>query len=264
MSIIDPIVVAEGSAANLPDADTGAGGRTGRRSSAAVARQGARDMTPMVFGVIPFALAIGAAVGASGLSTAQGIITGPGILAGAAQLSTITMLDAGSAPLVIVISALMINARILLYSASLAPWFTDQPLRNRLLLAIPVIDHLHLTCVPRFEEGDLDERERRAYYTGAAAFLASSWTVTQVVAIVGGASLPAWLGLHVAAPLALGGLLATSLKGRRANVAAVSAAAVTLVAAGLPFQSAVLVGIVVGLVIGTVAPVSEQGEEVTS
>ena len=45
------------------------------------------------------------------------------ILAGAAQLATVQMLDAGTAPLVVIVSALVINARILLYSAALAPWF---------------------------------------------------------------------------------------------------------------------------------------------
>ena len=36
------------------------------------------------------------------------------------------MLEAGSHPLVIIASALLVNIRILLYSASLAPWFRGQ------------------------------------------------------------------------------------------------------------------------------------------
>ena len=145
---------------------------------------GARDITPMVIGVIPFALAVGAAIGTSDLSTAEGLASGPIILAGSAQLATVQMLDAGAAPAIIVLSALVINARLLLYGASLAPWFADRPLRTRLLLAVPVIDQMHFTCSPRFERGDLDEPGRVAYYTGAALWLCGAWIGVQAAAIV--------------------------------------------------------------------------------
>jgi predicted branched-subunit amino acid permease len=212
--------------------------------------EGVRDITPMVIGVIPFALAIGAAVGSSSLTRGEGVLSGPVILAGAAQLSVVQMLDAGAAPLVIVLSALMINARLLLYSASLAPWFRDEPLRHRLLLALPVIDQLHFTCTPRFERGDLDERGRRAYYVGAAVWLAGAWFGTQAVAIVVGANVPDAVGLDVAAPLALVGLLAKSTVDGRSVVAAIVAAAVATAAVVLPFHSAVLVGALVGIAAG--------------
>ncbi len=228
-----------------------------RRSPMAAAREGVRDITPMVIGVVPFGLAIGASIGASSLTTAQGIATGPVILAGAAQLSTITMLDAGAAPLVIILSALMINARLLLYSTSLAPWFAGEPLRRRLVLAVPVIDQLYFTCLPRFERGDLDADGRRWYYAGAGAWLASAWVASQAVAIVAGAQLPDWLGLRVAAPLALAGLLAKSVTTRRATTAGVVAAVVTLVAVDLPFHSVVLVATLVAVAVASLAPVPE-------
>lgn len=226
------------------------------------ALDGIRDITPMVIGVLPFGLAIGASIATSSLSTAAGVATGPGILAGAAQLSTVELLSAGAGPAVVILSALMINARILLYSASLAPWFADEPLGRRLLLAVPVIDQLHFTCVPRFERGDLDARGRRWYYAGAAVWLAGSWTASQAIAIVAGARLPDWLGLHVAAPLALVGLLAKSVAGRRAVTAALAAATTVPLAVDLPLQSAVLVATVVGLLAGSSARRADvDGEE---
>ena len=98
--------------------------------------EGARDMTPMVIGVLPFAVAIGAAIGASNLARTDGLLSGPAILAGSAQLTSVEMLDAGTAPLVVIFSALMINARLLIYSASLAPWFAGHSRWSRLALAI--------------------------------------------------------------------------------------------------------------------------------
>ena len=215
------------------------------------ALDGAREMTPMVIGVAPFGLAIGAAIGASDVTTSQGVASAGLILAGAAQHSVVNMLEAGATPLIIVLSALMINARLVLYSASLAPWFSDEPLRRRLVLAGPVIDQLYFTCLPRFQRGDLDASGRRWFYAGGAGFLVASWVAVQAVAIAAGATLPAWTGLHIAAPLALAGLMAKSIQSRAAVNAAGAGALVAVFGVGLPFHSAVLVATLIGIAAGT-------------
>ncbi len=217
------------------------------------ARNGIRDITPMVIGVAPFGLAIGATAATTSLSTEQGLFSAVGILAGAAQLTTIAMLDEGAAPLMVVLSVLIINARILLYSASIAPWFRDEPLRWRLLLAIPVIDQTHFTVVPRFEQGDMNQLERRAYYLAAGAFLIFGFLSTQFLALTAGARMPDWTGIGVAAPLALAGLLAKATVNRPTILAAAAAAIVAVGGAGLPFQSSILVAIAAGLAVGSVA-----------
>lgn len=51
-------------------------------STLALARDGARDMTPMVLGIVPFGLAVGATVGASSVDTWAGLASAPTILAG--------------------------------------------------------------------------------------------------------------------------------------------------------------------------------------
>lgn len=215
--------------------------------------EGARDITPMVLGVVPFGMAIGATAGTLQIDAAPALASAPLILAGAAQLTTLQMLDGGVAPVVIVLSALMINARLLLYSTSIAPWFRHEPLRRRLLLAIPVIDQMHFTCVPRFERGDLDRVGRLAYYTGAATWLVGAWLVSQTLAMLVGAQVPDAVGLRVAAPLALVGLLAKSMADRRSAVAALVAGVVAVAGTGLPFHSAVLVAALAGIGAGSLA-----------
>lgn len=224
-----------------------------------VALDGARDMTAMVVGVIPFALAIGTSIGASSVSPAQGLASAAGILAGSAQLATIEMLDTGTAPLVIIVSALLINARILLYGAAIAPWFSGQPLRRRLALAIPVIDQMHFTCTARFERGDLDERGRVAYYTGAAVWLCGAWLTAQAVAIAIGAQMPDSLRLDLAAPLALVGLLARSTGDRPAIGAAVAAAVVAVAFVGVPLHGSTLLATLCGIGAGTALRSRERG-----
>lgn len=222
-------------------------------STRELVRAGARDMTPMVLGIVPFGLALGAMIGASELDPWAALASAPLILAGAAQLTTLQMLEAGSNPVVIVASALLINLRILLYSASLAPWFSGARLRLRLLLATSVIDQTHFIAVPRFERGDLGHRERVAYYAGASVWLVSAWLGSQTVAMMIGAELPDAARLDMAAPLALIGLLAKSIGTRPSAAAAAIGLGVVTVGAGLPFHSATLVATLTGVTVAVFA-----------
>lgn len=222
-------------------------------STASRALEGARDMAPMVVGILPFGLALGATISSSHVSTEAGLASAPLILAGAAQLATLQMLSDGTGAAVTVVSALLINLRILLYSASLAPWFRGAPLRTRLFLAGAVIDQTHFVCQPRFAEGDLDQRDRVAYYIGASGLLIAVWLGSQTAAVVIGAQLPAAARLDMAAPLALVGLLAKSVTSRPALAAALTGTAVAALAVGLPFHSATLVATVVGIAVGVCA-----------
>jgi len=222
-------------------------------STSALVRAGARDITPMVLGIVPFGLALGAMIGSSGVDPWAALASAPLILAGAAQLTTLQMLEAGSNPVVIVASALLVNLRILLYSASLAPWFSGVRLRLRLLLATSVIDQTHFVSVPRFERGDLDRRGRVAYYTGASVWIVSAWLGSQAVAALLGGELPESVRLDMAAPLALIGLLAKSVGTRPASLAAAVGVAVVALGAGLPFHSATLVATVLGITVAVLA-----------
>jgi branched chain amino acid efflux pump len=222
--------------------------------------EGARDMTPMVLGIVPFALAVGAAISTSSLTTAQGLASGPIILAGSAQLATIQMLDVGTSAVVVIVSALVINARILLYSTALAPWFREQPLRRRVVLALPVIDQMHFLCTPRFAKGDLDASGRVAYYAGAGTWLVSAWLGTQLLAVIVGARLPEGSGLELAAPLAMAGLLAKSTVSRATVVAAVVAGVLAVAAAGLPMHTSLLVATLVGILAGRLVPARTEAD----
>jgi predicted branched-subunit amino acid permease len=218
-----------------------------------LALAGARDMGPMALGLVPFGVAIGGTIASSSIGLWPALASGPIILAGAAHLATLQMLDAGVAPVVIVVSALLINLRIVLYSATLAPWFAGVPRRRRLGLAATITDQLYLLCIERFPRGDLDVRGRTAYYTGAAGCLVSIWLGAQYTAAVLGAELPAAVHLDMAAPLALTGLLARSAKTGSARVAA--AAAIVVVAAGarLPLGSSILIATLGGILAAAVA-----------
>lgn len=223
-----------------------------RASSATNTRfwEGAREVLPMALGVLPLALAIGVALASSSVPALAGWLSGPAIFGGAAQLLTIQMIDDGAATAVIVVSALLVNARVVVYGAALAPWFAEATLRTRLLVAFPIIDPLFLLAQPRFERGDLDQRSRTAYYAGAAFTLVGVWMSVQAAALLVGGVVPEELQLSMAAPLVFAGYLAHVTRTRSAVVAAGTAAVVAVAGSGLPFQSALSAGVLAGLVAG--------------
>ena len=101
---------------------------------------GARAMAPWLLGIVPFGLVIGLSAAQADIPTLAGWLTGPLIYAGSAQVATIQMLDAGAAPIVVVVAALVINIRLLLYSATMAPYWRGTPWWWRLLAAYLLID----------------------------------------------------------------------------------------------------------------------------
>jgi predicted branched-subunit amino acid permease len=212
----------------------------------------------MVIGVLPLGLAIGVAISTSSVPAVAGWAAGPLIFGGAAQLMAVQLLDAGAAPAVIIVSALLVNSRIVMYSAAIAPWFRTATLRQRLLVAAPLIDPLYMTCAARYERDDLDQRGRLAYYAGAALLLLASWMAIQALAIVIGDSIPDAAGVHVAAPLAFAGMLAKATVARPAIAPAGVAGLVAVVAAGMPYQSGITLAVVAGIVAGSVADQRSQ------
>jgi predicted branched-subunit amino acid permease len=171
------------------------------------------------------------------------------------------MLDTGTAPLVIVLSALLINTRLIAYGAGLAPWFATLSRRRRLLLAAPLLDQLYLAVAPRFERGDLDERGRQAYYAGAAIVTVFGWSAAQLVGVFAGAAVPDTVGLEVAAPVTFAGLLARATVSRASLTVAVAALAVGAAAGGLPYRSGPLAAAAVGVGVGCVAFPPRRGED---
>src|SRR4051794_21704110 len=81
---------------------------------------GARDALPMVVTLTPFALAVGAAVASTGVPAFTAWSSSWLVVGGAAQLVAVQMLDGGAYAALVVAIALVVNARHLLYSASLA------------------------------------------------------------------------------------------------------------------------------------------------
>lgn len=96
---------------------------------------GLQAVAPMLPGVVPFGMTAGVAGLDAGLGGELAFAMSVVIFAGASQIASAQLLGAEAAPALVVLTALLINLRMVMYSASLAPHFAPLPLRWRLPMA---------------------------------------------------------------------------------------------------------------------------------
>lgn len=217
----------------------------------------------MLVGVIPFGLVAGATPAMGGLGGDAAIGLSTIVFAGASQLAAADVLADRGAALVAVLAACTINLRLLLYSASIAPYVTHVPLRRRLVMAYLLTDQAYAVSITRWTgeearagEGGppADPARRLPYYLGAALLLWVNWQICTILGIVIGAAVPDSLPLDFAVPLVFLVLLVPAITTRPAAVAATAGGAVAVLSAELGAgHLSVLCGALTGIVAGTVA-----------
>jgi 4-azaleucine resistance transporter AzlC len=204
---------------------------------------GARTVAPVLVGVVPFGLVAGAAAVEADLSVAQAIGLSTVVFAGAAQLAAIELLGQDAPLAVVVGTALVINARMFMYSASIAPYFEGLAARVRPLVAYLLADQIYALSIIRFRESGTSTW----YYLGVASPLWGVWVVTTIVGALVGTRIPSWLPLEFAVPLTFLALLVPVVEDRASLVAAVVGGGVAVVGAGLPYNLGLLAGALGGI-----------------
>jgi predicted branched-subunit amino acid permease len=207
-----------------------------------------RDVVPLLAGYLPFALVIGIAVAAADPLLARWLGTIL-ILGGSAHLVTLELLDAGSSLLLVIAAGLVTNARLLAYSASLAPAWRVQPRWFRLVGAALLIDPTWALAQRNLAGGRGHQpTDHRAYYLGAGITLAAGWFGLVSLGMVTGDHLREVVGdapvLALAAPFSLAALVAPQLIGRPALAAAGTAAVTGWLTAGWPVGTGLLLAVV--------------------
>jgi 4-azaleucine resistance transporter AzlC len=219
-----------------------------------------RASLPFLLGVAPFGLVTGVAMVAGGIAPAAAMAMSLVVYAGASMLAA-TQLLAADAPVVMVLAtALFINLRFTMYSASLRQHVAALPLRAKLAAAYLLADNAYATAISRF----IDHPERSAkgaFYFGVAVPIWTTWQATVAIGIALGAGLPAAWRLEFAAPLAFIALTVPLLRDRAMVIAALAAGITAIVASPLPARLGLAAAALAGLAAGLLA---RRRAEVTS
>lgn len=221
------------------------------RTTTALGR-GVRDALSVVVAYVPFGLALGAALTSAGVEPLAAWASSWLIFAGAAQLVAVEMLGAGAGALVVIATALVVNARHVLYSASIAPYARDWPPRWRWILAYGLADPVYALAINRYKEDDGGgtAQDRRRYLLGVTMVSWSAWQILVGAGVLLSSLLPAELPLEIAAPLTFLLLLLPSLKTGATYAAAAAGGLVALATMGIPFGLNLMAGAGAGVAAG--------------
>jgi predicted branched-subunit amino acid permease len=218
----------------------------------------------MLVGIIPFGLIAGATPVASGLGGAAAVGFSTIVFAGASQLAAVDALADGGSAIVAALAACTINLRMLLYSASLAPYLAHESPANRLGAAYVLTDQAYAVSITRWTAGS-DQERRLPYYLGAALLLWITWQVSTIVGVFVGTAVPEEVPLDFAVPLVFLVLLVPALISPPAIVAAsVGGASAVVAAVNDAGPLYIIVGALAGIVAGAATEAVQDRHRPTS
>ncbi len=212
-------------------------------------RQGFKAVSPLLLGIFPFAMISGTAALDANLSIPQALGLSLVVFAGASQLAICELLSQGAGLPVLILTALTINSRFLIYSAGIAPFLKGETTKWKALTSYLLTDQAFLISVTQFDK-DAREMIRRWYYLGAASALWLVWQTGTVAGIFLGAGAPESWSLDFAVPLSFIALVVPAIKNRATFVSAGVAGLVVIWADVLPFNLGLIAAILAGMLAG--------------
>lgn len=211
-----------------------------------------RAIAPLLVGVAPFGLILGVAAAASRIGAGLGWATSPIIFGGSAQLVTIELSDAGAAAAVVVATALVVNARHLMYSAALADDFRDFSPVWRYTLPYLMTDQAFAVSITRYADVD-DAGYKRWFFLGAGLALWLPWQVTTAIGAVLGAQIPTSWSLDFTIPLVFLVLMILAIRDRPGVIAAVVGGVAAVAGRTIPYKLGLMIATALGVAAGVIA-----------
>lgn len=205
----------------------------------------------MIPGVAPFGVIAGLTAMATGLSAVQAMAMSITIFAGASQLATLQLLSQGAFPAVVILTALIINLRFAMYSASLAPHLYHLGPGWRLPLAYFLVDQNYALSISRFQYTHRGEDPYgHWFFLGGGATLWVTWQTSTAVGVFMGGGVPRDWALDFAIPLVFMAVLVPTLRQRAHIAAALTGGFVATLAGSLPYNLGLVVGALSGITAG--------------
>lgn len=220
--------------------------------------------SPLLVGIIPFALIYGAAAREAGLSLFETVSMSLGVFAGSAQLVFVNLWAAKVAVPVLALTCLAVNLRLLIYGASLSlklspPKSPAEALARAYLLT----DESYAVSMAGFCNPGFNRR-KLPYYLGSGLPTWLGWQSFGTMGWLAGSIVPESWPIGMAVPLVFLALLfsilrASSEKKAPRWLAAGVGGLVAVALKGLPLNLGLLIAIVAGIAAGLISEIFWTG-----
>lgn len=215
---------------------------------------GARAITPLIIGALPFGLIFGALATTSGLSAPAAAAMSAFVFAGSAQFVAAGLIAGGALPAIIILTTLVVNLRHVLYGVTLSGHLRGLPQRWLVPLGFLLTDEAFVIAIRRYSTRD-PSPYKHWFYLGAASTLYVNWQLCTWVGIWAGRAVTdprAW-GLEFALPLTFIGILMPMLVNRSLVLCALVAGLTALLLHDLPHQLGLVLATLIGVTGGILA-----------
>jgi predicted branched-subunit amino acid permease len=213
--------------------------------------RGVKDGSPFLLVVGPFAVLFGVLATEAGLTVFETLAFSIVVIAGAAQFTALQLMTEHTPTVIVLVSALAVNLRMAMYSASLTPYLGDAPLWQRALAAYFILDQSYACSIVEFENRPtLSVPQRLTYFAGAVSPVVPAWYGFTFLGAAIGTQVPESWALDFALPITFLALIAPMLRTPAHLVAAFVSVTVSLLAAGAPYSLGLLIAGVTAMIAG--------------
>ncbi|MDX1781357.1 MAG: AzlC family ABC transporter permease [Thalassovita sp.] len=204
--------------------------------------QGFRDGLPFLLVIAPFGLLFGVLATEAGLNILETLSFSVAVIAGAAQFTALQLLNEQAPTLIVLASALAVNLRMAMYSASLTPHIGAAPLWQRAVIAYFTVDQTYACASMAFEKhSEWNTPQKVSYFLGAVMPVCPMWYAASVTGALIGTTIPEGLALDFAIPITFLAIIAPALRTAAHRVAALVSVLLSLAFSFLPYNLGVLV-----------------------
>jgi 4-azaleucine resistance transporter AzlC len=210
---------------------------------------GVKAELPILLGVLPFGMIYGVLALEAGLPIIEAQAMSAVVFAGSAQFVIAQLVALGTPGLVIFVTAVLVNLRHALYSASLAPYLRHLRPRWQWLLAYLLTDEAYAVAILHYQDGG-ELKNKHWYFLGAGLALWTTWQASTAAGILLGAQIPAEWSLDFTLALTFIAIVVPALKERADLAAALTGGITAVLLLGLPYKLGLIIGALLGIAVG--------------
>ncbi len=223
--------------------------------------QGVLNGAPHSLVIGPFGFLFGVVATEAGLSIFETLSFSVLVVAGAAQLTALELMQDNTPTVIVILSALALNLRMALYSASLTPHLGTARFWQRAAVAYSLVDQSYATSILQYENNpEMTMPQKLTFFFGVAASVIPVWYLLTFLGALVGQSIPTDIPLDFATPLTFIALLAPLLRSLPHILAALASVIAGLLFHTMPYNLGIMLAGVIGMSVGAWSEQREFGE----
>jgi 4-azaleucine resistance transporter AzlC len=211
---------------------------------------GVKAELPILLGVLPFGMIYGVLALEAGIQVIEAQGMSAVVFAGSSQFVIAQLVAVGSPALIIFVTAVLVNLRHALYSASLAPYLRHLRPGWLWLLSYLLTDEAYAVAILNYQDETKELKNKHWYFFGAGLALWTTWQLSTAAGILLGAQIPAEWSLDFTLALTFIAIVVPALKERADVAAALTGGLTAVLLSGLQYKLGLVIGALLGIAVG--------------